>query len=612
MTSSLKTVNFDDDTNNNNNNNGIISVRTIDNNNGIISIRTINTASSFTTLSLRTLVFDSAVFHRSVGILLAVLGVYFLYYFFPEQGPWIDQTLLYILSAASVAVCIYEDWYKPRKKKKQGRDEKVNNASDDSTQNSETDDETDDEEEEHFESSVEEDNGSIEEKRTIESGLADENEEQQQPPRRHPLVEKYLSKRLPYLDVIKVVLIAIVVLTHTSQSSALPEVHPFSPDLATSFVNPVAVIFGVLGIPLLPMSMSLFFFISGIFTPRSAKNKTITEFLNNKLKRLVFPTLLVNFASGPLTAFVWDVSVGNKSFEYEFNYLTMWFLLYLAFFNVVYAFLAWAPMKSGDLALKEWFQKYLRFDATLFLWAMAIAGVANAISAYGLEVADGVKFIRKWSFSDALPSWMFYFFLGCFAGQEGWMNRFFERRSSNKNEDVEGGDNTNEDDEDDSRAKSLIACCYYTWLPFAVIAIGSVSYLLYQQNIANEPWSIFEWIFIGLVMSIVGLALIVVTLDWACRKIRSVNLTVLCMMQSAFAVYILHECVINLVMWLWIWILEKGFGIDLVFDEKGNNTTDLSNGIVVLGWIFVSILTQVIVWPFAFFVRKLPLFNRIL
>lgn len=607
MTSSVRTRNLDHDTNHNNN--------------GIMTIDIVDTASSSTTLSLRTLVFDSTIFHRSIGILLAVLGVYFLYYFLPEQGPWIDQTLLYMLSAASVVVCIYEDGYKRRQKMKQrgDRDEKDDTDSDDSTQKSETDDETDDEEE-HFESesSVEDDSGSIGvgEKITIESGLADDDEEQQQStPRRHPLVEKYLSKRLPYLDVIKVILIAIVVLTHTSQSSALPDVHPFSPDLATSFINPVAVIFAVLGIPLLPMSMSLFFFISGIFTPRSAKNKTVTEFLNNKLKRLVFPTMLVNFAIGPLTAFVWDVSIGNKSSKYELNYLSMWFLLYLAFFNVVYAFLAWAPMKSGDVALQEWFRKHLRFDATLFLWAMAIAGVANAISAYGLDVADGVKFIRKWSFSDALPSWMFYFFLGCFAGQEGWMNRFFERRSSNNNgdDDVEGGDNTNDEtNDDDSRARSLIACCYYTWLPFAVIAIGSVSYLLYLQNVANAPWSIFEWICIGLIMSIVGLALIVVTLDWACRKIRSVNLTLLCMMQSAFAVYILHELVINLVMWLWIWILEKGFGIDLVFDEEGNNTTDLSNGIVVLGWIFVSILTQVIVWPFAFFVRKLPLLNRIL
>merc|ERR1711907_477526 len=75
-------------------------------------------------------------------------------------------------------------------------------------------------------------------------------------------------------------------------------------------------------------------------------------------------------------------------------------------------------------------------------------------------------------------------------------------------------------------------------------------------------WSIFEWICVGLVSSVLGLALTIVTIDWACRKIRSINLTLLCMMQASFAVYVFHELVMNLVMWLWIFILKTGFGFD--------------------------------------------------
>jgi len=592
------------------------------------------------TLTLRTLLVHSSVFRRSLLVIAAFIGLYLLYFFMPNQGYLFDQIVLYTLLAMAVAMCVYEDWYCQMKKKSKtennnNNNTKDNNDNDDVTLKSESDTENSvdeecgmagqDEQEERSSVHEESSNSSTRDVPTIEEASGSNKTKKQ-----HPLVEKYLAKRLPYLDVIKVVMIVIVVVNHTALSTGLPGGnYPFSPNLATSLINPVSAIFAVLGIPLLPMAMSLLFFASGVFTPRSANNKTLTEFLNGKLKRLVFPAALVNFVIGPLAALVWDASTLNptSSFEYRYepNFLSMWFLLYLAIFNLAYAFVAWAPTggNSGrtatattvDGALREWFRRHLRFDATLFLWIMVIGGVANACGAYGLETV-GTKFLRRWGLTaDALPGWFFYFLLGCFAGQEGWMDRFFERRARRQSDSGDKDEKDDGDDNDeDARARDFVTCCYYTSPVFAVITLGSFLWLQLtseQMTSGAISASIFEWICVGLVSSVLGLALTIVTVDWACRKIRSINLTLLCMMQASFAVYVFHELVMNLVMWLWIFILKTGFGFDLVFDGL-SNTTDLPGWIIMLGWLFVSILTQAIVWPLAFFVRKIPPLNRIL
>jgi len=544
-------------------------------------------SSSPTPLSKRELA-DSNVFRRSMVILVVFLGLYTAYFFAPKVsaqfGPpteirfdrsIIDYIILFALFLMGVVLWIYEDLYKSRKKK--ADETKTVDKADEETGSAAKE-----------ESGIEVD---------LAGGIADEAMEE---PKQHPLVKKYLEKRRPYLDSIKVWLIVLVVFAHTTMSTGAQGFHPFTPDLVTNSANPIVYLLLVFSSFVLPFAMSIFFFISGIFTPRSAKSRTFTEFLNGKFKRLVFPTILVYLALGPLSILVWDAAAGNEINGYAPNFVTMWFLIYLAIFNLVYAFVAYAPVRNGDKTLQEWFQKNLRFDTSIFLWLMAIVGVVDACATYGLEVAN-VKFIRAWGYGDALPGWLFYFLLGCFAGQQGWMKRFFEERSSS--EASSGAD---------ASAKSLINCCWYCSPVFLIATIASVVFLRIKSVLQEDPWNIYEWIFLSTLTSVVGFVLIVMILDYASRKLQSVNLLLLCMMKSAYAVYVFHEVIMNLMIWLWIVILRKGMGYDLVFDEYGNNTTELSNGVIVLGWVFVSILTQLIVWPFAYFVRKLPILNQIL
>jgi len=553
----------------------------------------------------------SSIFFRSMVVLVVFGGLYAGYFFAPRVndllGPpsgnntfdrsIIDYVVSYSLFLVTIGLWIYEDLIKGRRKNKDTTESKEPEKEEVVVDETKIEANPTDEEEgiKATEDVVEE--TPSDEAKGIEA-TEDVVEEESKGRKQHPLVTKYLEKRLPYLDSIKVWLIVLVVLAHTTMATSGPGFHPFSPDLATNLTNPLCIVLLVISAFALPFAMSLFFFISGIFTPRSASKRTFAEFLNGKMKRLIFPTMLVYFAIGPLSIMIWNLSTGKGPGNYRPNFITMWFLIYLAIFVLVYAFIAYGPFGSNDASVREWFRKYLRFDTTIFLWIMLIVGVIDGAGTFGLDEIN-VKFIRMWGYGDALPGWLFYFLLGCFAGQEKWMKRFFEERDP-------------EASETDGRAKSLINCCWYISPVITIATIAAVVLLRIQANLNGDPWNIYETFFLSTLSSLTGFVIIVIILDYSCRKLQSVNLLRLCMMQSAYAVYVFHEVIMNLVIWAWIVILQKAMGIDLVFDEEGNNTTPLSNGVIALGWVFVSVVTQLIVWPFAFFVRKLPILNQIL
>ena len=45
---------------------------------------------------------------------------------------------------------------------------------------------------------------------------------------------------------------------------------------------------------------------------------------------------------------------------------------------------------------------------------------------------------------------------------------------------------------------------------------------------------------------------------------------------------------------------------------KNGDPELLSNAMIWLGWAFVFVMTQVLVWPLAHYFRKLPVLNKIL
>mgnify|MGYP005694236487 CR=1 FL=1 len=431
----------------------------------------------------------------------------------------------------------------------------------------------------------------------------------------HPLVRKYLSKRLPYLDVIKVILIVAVVFAHCSQSAGSVSVTAWSPKIA-DYTNWLSITGAIVAGPAVATLMNLFFFISGIFTPRSFKSsRTTEEFVFRKLKRLILPTLISYVGLGPLNNYIAYLTTG-ADYVYTFQRTILWFIIILTWFNLAYAFVMAATAGAGDLAIRSWFGQFFKFDATLYLWIMA-AGVFNGLVNWADPALDERKIFGAKMFpGNAFPLWNVYFFAGCFAGDNGWCD-YFEKAiawtpadSGNRENDEEEQTNQERTNAATNNARNLIYCAYYT-LPITVIPASG--YLVYLSGTYDGfGWPLVESICEDVLLAIMSLSLIIIILDYTCNKVKTINLTMLMMMQAAYAVYLIHPIVVTCVTSLWVYILRNGFGIDIVFQTPLVSSTVLSGGMILFGWIFIVLLTELISWPLSFFVRKLPVLNQMI
>ena len=362
--------------------------------------------------------------------------------------------------------------------------------------------------------------------------------------------------------------------------------------------------------------MNLFFFISGIFTPRSFKSsRTTEEFVFRKLKRLILPTLISYVGLGPLNIYIAYLTT-NADYAYVFNLTVLWFIIILTWFNLAYAFVMAATAGAGDLAIRSWFGQFFKFDATLYLWIMA-AGVLNGLVNWADPALDErILFGAKMFPGNAFPLWNVYFVAGCFAGENGWFD-YFEKAiawtpadSGNRENDEEEQTNQERTNAATNNARNLIYCAYYT-LPITVIPASG--YLVYLSGTYDGfGWPLVESICEDVLLAIMSLSLIIIILDYTCNKVKTINLTMLMMMQAAYAVYLIHPIVVTCVTSLWVYILRNGFGIDLVFQTLLTSSTVLSGGMILFGWIFIVLLTELISWPLSFFVRKLPVLNQII
>lgn len=246
---------------------------------------------------------------------------------------------------------------------------------------------------------------------------------------------------------------------------------------------------------------------------------------------------------------------------------------------------------------------HVKFGPSLSLW-MAAVGVLCGIALWAPGTGRGATFfVRYGGYGDYWPVWSTYFYGGVFAGANGWM-KFFEYRWSNQD-----GEN---DEDEQARANKIISIAHRTWwiwyIPITVIYYAS------PLPASSLPVQVLQSC--SFVMMAFGL--IIALIDDACRKFKTVNVMMMCMMQAAFPVYLLHPIVVASVTMAWSYILHYGFGVDIEFDSVDGwlmppaSATVMSPGLQWLGFFFINILSQVIAWPFAFLVKKIPYVKEII
>merc|ERR1711977_289144 len=90
---------------------------------------------------------------------------------------------------------------------------------------------------------------------------------------------------------------------------------------------------------------------------------------------------------------------------------------------------------------------------------------------------------------------------------------------------------------------------------------------------------------------------------------------------AAYTVYVIHPWVLSLFQLIYIEIL-KAANVPIAFSElrveiiiyltvgANGEPALLPNGYIWGGWVFVFVLTQLVVWPLAHYFRKLPVMNK--
>jgi hypothetical protein len=78
-------------------------------------------------------------------------------------------------------------------------------------------------------------------------------------------------------------------------------------------------------------------------------------------------------------------------------------------------------------------------------------------------------------------------------------------------------------------------------------------------------------------------------------------------------VYLIHSWVVVVLTWSYVKIYEACAGEEIYWSEgSSSSSTRMSGGALWLGWIYTLVLAQLISWPLAANLRKLPVLNEIL
>ena len=336
--------------------------------------------------------------------------------------------------------------------------------------------------------------------------------------------------------------------------------------------------------------MQLFFFISGFFVPRSFDKKGSVVFLQERIKRLGIPPVVYTFCIGPYV----QTGLANLFFDNLYtrngadtfgqaipltNSGVTWFPEQLIFFGIIYVF----------ACRKNWMPKMECPTVFGFFLISLMIGTVTGIIALFFPIWD--EFFRTPLFFQNYFSYILFFFGGAIAQRNNWM--------------------------DDIKAKrSRIAI--YTWMIlaslFMVLFILVIPILGYSINplVFTYDSSLlgFIWVFStkGPVLMGLSLGIIAFFMDYVNRSYWYTQF----FSVSMYTAYIIQPVVIACTVWFWVLVLKATNNLD-VGSQDGTGTYSYTNGnLIVPGFIFVSMLTLIIIWPLSYGIRSIPGFSKVL
>ncbi len=220
--------------------------------------------------------------------------------------------------------------------------------------------------------------------------------------------------RLGYVDAIKGLVIAGVIVAHAAMTYGLVGAWPYRETPMQELALPLALVFGAA----VTAGMGILFLIAGLFTPGAIAHKGRRRFLTGRIRRLGLPALAYLFGVMPLLNFLGRWASGDSpaaAAAYALDRLRQldvgptWFLLALLLFTVIYlAYMALGRTPRRDRPLRG-----------RDLLALAIVSGVGMAAVRLLQPATDLAPINV----TVWPQDLALFWVGAAAASDGWLAR---------------------------------------------------------------------------------------------------------------------------------------------------------------------------------------------
>jgi len=333
--------------------------------------------------------------------------------------------------------------------------------------------------------------------------------------------------------------------------------------------------------------MAPFYLISAYFCPRSLDRKGFRKFVVDKLVRLGGAWLLWTMLLGPLMSLI-DMAYAGQPLSWAYDRGPTWFVLWLLNFSVVYAAIA-QFIPTVKMSMPHPF--------ILLVIGVGLSGVFYGMTAafggylqtYGGSNSVGFGDMNMWNYGIAM--YIPWFIAGIVGSRNDWLKSVEEMST------------------------------WVVWtLRFIVVGFWTIIFMMFAQYTIPIPGSHLDiHLVFDLLPPVYAMPMTLVVLQLFHQYFNASPQSKLMRNagSAAYLVYVIQFWPMNLVMMTFVEIL-KAAGTPIIFinghnfittDAEGNGTL-LSEGAIWGGFFFVLVLTQLILWPLSFYLRKLPVMNK--
>jgi len=332
--------------------------------------------------------------------------------------------------------------------------------------------------------------------------------------------------------------------------------------------------------------MTLFFLISGFFAFSTHKRKGRTAFIQTKTKRVLVPAVVYSYTINPLVMLIKALTEGNDIVYLPSPGVT-WYLYFLFLFCVMFSTLRKesdqnqiSPLQVEDDSLSL-SNDDLPSTKSRFFYGFFVCGVGMFLVSIAL--------MSTWFYSmpikiGSLVNNIFMFFVGVIAWEKNW----FDGRAIADRLDV----------------SSL-------FLGMTVFAESCVLGLLIAA-FDDESFAISFCIYV--LAGLYNVDMNTILLSFFQTNFNEATVLSKKLSKASYAVYLIHQLVIVSLTSIYVQLYNGFVDENLNFDDGDNDVdNDESKGVTgitdcgfYVGFIFVFLLTHLIVWPLGSWMSRLP------